>query len=69
MENREIGVILSTFEKFGTMNFSKVDKMAPISPFFYFPVANFSAQRSSARVLLTVSWPGGARGGARGGVI
>jgi hypothetical protein len=48
MENREIGAILSTFEKFSTMNFSKVDKMAPISPFPHFPVANFSAQRSIA---------------------
>jgi hypothetical protein len=49
MENREIGAILSTFEKFSTMNFSKVDKMAPIFPFSHFSVANFSAQRSSAR--------------------
>jgi hypothetical protein len=49
MKNREIGAILSAFEKFSTMNFSKVDKMAPISPFSHFPVANFSAQRSTAR--------------------
>jgi hypothetical protein len=28
------------------MNFSKVDKMAPIFPFSHFSVANFSAQRS-----------------------
>jgi hypothetical protein len=48
MGNREIGAILSTFEKFSTMNFSKVDKMAPISPFFHFSVANFSAQRSTS---------------------
>jgi hypothetical protein len=46
MKNREIGAILSTFEKLSTINFS-VDEMAPIFPFFHFPVANFSAQRSN----------------------
>jgi hypothetical protein len=33
-ENGEIGAILSAFEKFMVLNFSKVDKMAPISRFF-----------------------------------
>jgi hypothetical protein len=33
-ENGEMGAILSTFEKFMVMNFSKVDKTAPISRFF-----------------------------------
>jgi hypothetical protein len=46
MEKREIGAILLTCEKFSTMHFSKVDKMAPFFPFFHFLVANFSAQRS-----------------------
>jgi hypothetical protein len=50
MKIRKIGAILSTFEKIGTMNFSKVDKMAPIFPFSNFPVANFSAQRSTSNV-------------------
>ena len=42
-----------TFEKFSTKKFSKVDKMAPISPFSHFPVANFSAQRSRVRVYVS----------------
>ena len=32
-KNGEIGAILSTFEKFMVLNFSKVDEMAPISRF------------------------------------